>query len=268
MLRKLSLIAAAGAGLVLAVTFGQPDGNAHPYVGTLLFRTPTGLFSCSGTLLSPTIVLTAGHCTESGGVVNLRTWVKFTPAITFPGIGGYPSTEAYLDDPANGWISGQAIPHPRFDDYAQFPLTFDVGVVRLSRPVTASTYGELPTEGFLESFLNKRSQSQNRFTVVGYGLQGLIRPFASDKWDRYRGETRLIELKSFTNGGQSAKFTNNPGNVSGGSCFGDSGGPVFYGNSNVVVAVVSFGNTPCIGVDYQFRVDTRVALDFLAPYLP
>ena len=68
------------------------------------------------------------------------------------------------------------------------------------------------------------------------------------------------------NGGQSAKFSNSPG-TGGGTCYGDSGGPVFYGETNVVVAVVSFGYTPCIGADYQFRTDTGVAQDFLAPYL-
>jgi len=79
-----------------------------------------------------------------------------------------------------------------------------------------------------------------------------------------------IEVNSTSNGDQqSAKFTNNPGggNGSGGTCFGDSGGPLFHGDSNVVGAVVSWGITPCIGVDYQFRVDTPTALDFLSQFL-
>ena len=79
---------------------------------------------------------------------------------------------------------------------------------------------------------------------------------------------RLIELKSTTNGpGSSAKFTNNPGGGGGGTCFGDSGGPVFYQDTPIIGAIVSFGNTPCIGVDYQFRIDTDIALDFIRPYL-
>ena len=59
----------------LPITNGQPDDGEHPFVGTILFRQPEGLFSCSGTLLSSTVMLSAGHCTESGGVTNLASWV-------------------------------------------------------------------------------------------------------------------------------------------------------------------------------------------------
>jgi secreted trypsin-like serine protease len=77
---------------------------------------------------------------------------------------------------------------------------------------------------------------------------------------------RLIEINSYFNGpGSSAKFTNNPGrgNGKGGTCFGDSGGPIFYQNTPIIGAIVSFGITPCIGVDYQYRIDTPTALDFI-----
>lgn len=257
-------VAVAGAGVLLrAVTFGEPDGTRHPYVGTIIFQTASGYFSCSGTLLSSTVFLTAGHCTEDAGVPNLKTWFKADPKISFPGRSDYPSLGAFLDDPKNGWISGTAIPHPQFDDFGQFPQTFDIGVVILSTAVPQSTYGALPPENFLRGIRNAK---ENRFTVVGYGMQGFIKPFDEDIYERYQGQVRLLELNSTFDGGQSAKFSNNPG-TGGGSCFGDSGGPVFYGTSNMVVSVVSWGITPCIGVDYQFRVDTAVALDFVRQYL-
>ncbi len=84
--------------------------------------------------------------------------------------------------------------------------------------------------------------------------------------ERYQGQVRLLELNSRSNAAMSARFSNNPG-TGGGSCFGDSGGPVFYGNTNMVVALVAWGITPCIGVDYQFRTDTALALDFVRGYL-
>jgi hypothetical protein len=248
---------------VRAVTFGEPDGNRHPFVGTLIFATPSGYYSCSGTLLSPTVLLTAGHCTEEAGVPNLRTWVTFAPAISFAGRESYPSLAAFLDDPANGWIGGAAIAHPQYDDFARFPATYDVGVVLLEREVALGRYAALPSAGYLEAI----RPASNRFTVVGYGMQGLIRPFLEDNYARYQGQVRLVELKSTFNAGMSAKFTNNPG-VGGGSCFGDSGGPIFHAGTNIVVAVVSWGITPCIGVGYDFRVDTPLALDFIQPYLP
>src|SRR5687767_255451 len=77
-----ALLATVISGAVLrAVTFGQPDGTRHPHVGAIIFQTPSGYFSCSATLMSPNVLLTAGHCTEEGGVRNLQTWAKFTPAI-------------------------------------------------------------------------------------------------------------------------------------------------------------------------------------------
>ena len=137
-----------------------------------------------------------------------------------------------------------------------------VGVVLLRQRVSMDTYGALPPTNFLAGI----TSAENRFTVVGYGMQGLIKPFLEDRFERFQGQVKLLELKSTTNGGQSAKFTNNPG-TGGGTCFGDSGGPVFYDSSNMVVAVVSFGITPCIGVDYQFRVDKPIALSFLRQYI-
>ena len=245
-----------------AVTFGSPDGQAHPYVGTILFQTPGGIYSCTATLLSPTVLLTAGHCASEGGVANQRTWFKSDPAISFPGRANYPSLAAYLDDPKNGWVSGDAIAHPQYADFAQFPSTYDIGVVLLKKAVSRPAYGALPPAGFLESVKPR----DNQFTVVGYGMQGYIKPFYEDTYARYQGSVRLVELNSTWNAGLSAKYSNSPG-TGGGSCYGDSGGPVFYGNTNMVVSVVSWGKTPCIGVDYQFRVDTPVALDFVRQYL-
>ena len=262
--KMLAALALSAAALpAMAVTFGQPDGNAHPFVGTILFERADGYYSCTGTMMSPTVMMTAGHCTEEGGVVNLRTWVKFTPDISVhSGCSTRKCLDKFLDDPRNGWVKGTAIPHPQYNDFAEFPENYDVGVVKLATPVSFSTYGELPSLGFLETI---KSAAENTFTVVGYGLQGYIPSFYSDDWTRYVGTVRLLELNSTWNGGTTAKYTNNPG-TGGGTCFGDSGGPIFYANTNVVVSVVSWGQTPCIGVDFNFRTDTPTAQNFLDAY--
>jgi hypothetical protein len=251
------------------ITFGEPDGNAHPHVGTLLFRQvgATGLFSCTATLLSPTVLLTAGHCSgtlDANGTLtgNTVTYVRFTEN-ALADRAAYPNTQAWLDAE---WIKAeQAIPHPQFSDFSEFPNTYDVGVVILSEAdaVELPLYGALPELGLLESL-----SGQNKlFTAVGYGLQGLIKPFESDIFARYVGTTRLVEVKSTRNGdSHSAKFTNNPG-LGGGTCNGDSGGPIFLGTTNIIGAVTSFGFTPCIGNDFNFRVDTEIAQDFITPYL-
>ena len=271
-MRKFVLAGLASIGLLAsvpaaAITFGTPDGNKHPHVGTLLFKTASGYYSCTGTLLSPTVMLTAGHCTEEAGVPNLKTWVSFAPQINVrTGCGTAKDVEKcidqWFDKPSNGWIKATATPHPAYDDFAQWPATFDIGVLELATAVNLPVYGTLPPLGFLETVKAK----SDSFTVVGYGQQGEIKPFFSNIWERYAGTVKLVELNSTYNGGMSAKFSNNAG-TGGGTCFGDSGGPVFYGNTNIVVSVVSWGLTPCIGVSYEFRTDIPLAQDFLADYL-
>jgi hypothetical protein len=259
------LATAATAG---AITFGEPDPDGHPYVGTLLFEQSSGFYSCTGTLLSPTIMLTAGHCTAENGVSNLNTWVSFEPEIVLPPHDSIADLIPYLD---SNWIQAAAYPHPQYDDYSQFPNTYDVGVVILEMPVELDQYGTLPPLGLLDTLMKGQNRKDREFTAVGYGMQGFIPSFYMDNWARYKGTVSLVEVKSRFNGdNQSAKFTNNPGtgNGAGGTCFGDSGGPLFHGGSNVVGAIVSWGITPCIGVDYQFRVDTAVAQDFVGGFLP
>jgi len=249
----------------LAVTWGVPDNGEHPYVGTLLFRQGGGWYSCSGTLLDATTVLTAGHCVQGGGVVNDETYFLNEEDVLSTRL----PDEPLADWAARAWIKASVVyPHPQYDDYAQFPSTYDVGIVKLSSPITLTVYGQLPPANFLETL--KGQDRKGTFTVVGYGMQGVLNPFYSDLWMRYKGTVSLVEINSNFNAGMSAKFTNNPGKGggSGGSCFGDSGGPVFWGSGPMVVAVVSWGITPCIGVDYQFRVDTPLALDFIDDYYP
>lgn len=252
----------------LDVTFGQPDGTQHPWVVTLLFQQQSGLYSCSGTLLSEYVVLTAGHCTEENGVANLATWVRNDPVIDpVAEIPTYGGLVPWLDAL---WVTGTAVPHPEYSDFAEFPATYDVGLVLLDEPISVSAHGVLPEIGLLDELMKGNGAKQRRFTAVGYGLQGLIPPFEQTDWERYVGESTLINVNSaYAGDDQSAGFTNNPGkgDGSGGTCFGDSGGPLFWKDTNVIGAVVSFGFTPCIGIDYQFRMDTAIAQDFVEPYL-
>ena len=255
-------------GLDPQVTFGVPDGNDHPYVGTLLFvQNGEGYYSCTGTLLSATVMLTAGHCVEEAGNVNDVTYVRFTEN-ALADRGDYTSTQAWLD--AEWILAEKVIPHPKYNDFAEFPNTFDVGLVILSEPVKLGTYGALPEIGLLERLSSGKSRKDRLFTAVGYGLQGYINPFYSDEYARYKTTTSLIEVKSTYSGvNQSAKFSNNPGkgDGTGGTCYGDSGGPIFHGSTNVIGAITSYGFTPCIGVDFNFRIDTAIAQDFITYYL-
>jgi hypothetical protein len=251
------------------VTFGEPDGEDHPNVGLLYFQVADGdVYRCSGTLIAPKVLLTAAHCTADGGVHTQASWVTFAPEVHIDdwalGLSG-PEFADYLNS-RDDFVTGEGVPHPGYDDFASWPDTFDIGVVLLDRSVPEVVPAGLPELGLLESL---PADQRDGFTVVGYGLQGVLTPFYSGERTRYRGDVSLVQTHGTWNGdGHSATFTNNPGkgNGSGGSCFGDSGGPVFRGDE--VVAVVSWGVSPCIGVDYQFRTDTVLAQDFLAEHLP
>ncbi len=244
-----------------AVQFGEPDGNAHPHVGLLVFDVGgRPAWRCSGTLLSPTVMLTAGHCTygTSGG----RVWFDADVGAGRPG-NGYPFS-------GGTGIEFKAIyTHPNFNPAAFY--LFDAGIVILKKPVNGVPYATLANIGLLDSIATSRGQLNQNFTVVGYGLQS-VKPELQSALVRYRGVVQLISVNGTAGvpAGTSASFTNNPGEGTGpgGTCFGDSGGPIFYGTSNVIAAVTSFGlNANCAGTGGGYRVDTADDQAFIGQFL-
>jgi secreted trypsin-like serine protease len=246
---------------VAAVQFGELDGDDHPHVGLLVFDVGgSPAWRCSGTLLSPTVMLTAGHCTfgTSGG----RVWFE-------PDVGAGRPDNGY---PFGGGTSIEFVEiytHPDYIDAAFY--LYDVGVVILSEPVYLNTYGTLADIGLLDRLAVRRGQQDQSFTVVGYGLQSVVPSLQADLV-RYQGSVQLIDVRGTAGipAGTSASFTNNPGkgNGSGGTCFGDSGGPIFYGDSNIIAAVTSYGlNANCAGTGGGYRVDTVDDQAFINQFL-
>ncbi len=242
-----------------AITWGEPDGNNHPYVGfAVFFDFDDGSFwSCSGTLLSPTVFLTAGHCAYGADLAG----VSFEPVVN-------QFTPLHF---------GQPIAHPGFD-WAGFPNTNDIGIVFLYYdPVPVEEvdeYGALPELGVLDSLSTRRGRQDRLFTVVGYGLQSVVPdvvpPDYVDELTRYEATSMFINLRNALTDGYNLQTSNNAGRGQGrgGSCLGDSGGPILLDDTNVVVAVVSFGLNPnCVGTDFNYRTDISSSLDFINPYL-
>lgn len=236
------LVAVVGAFPAHAVTYGTLDGKTHPYVGLVrLFDGAGNAWRCSGTLLSSTVVLTAGHCTK--GATSARVWF-----------------DAAIPDLGSGGTAGTPYTHPQFTTVS-FTAP-DIGVVVLSKPVKMSKYGALPTAGLVATI----GSGSTLHTVVGYGLQE-VKPNYTSQLARYRGTVKIQGV-----GGQLGDYvqisSNSTALWSGGTCAGDSGGPLFRGNTNVVLAITSGGaNVNCKGASYDYRVDVAAARTFLSAFL-
>lgn len=242
-------------GAASAVTDGELDGDGHPYVGLMVAHDADGnpLWRCSGTLLSPTLFLTAGHCTEAPAA-SAEIWFDSDVESGIPD-NGYPF---------EGDVSGTTYTHPQYNPNAFY--LYDLGVVVLDEPYVLDEYGALPELNELDQYSTKRGQNKVTFTAVGYGLQESFPDAAS--WKENNQRVRMVAYPKLNqiNGGivgdYSLLLSNNA--HTGGTCFGDSGGPNFIGDSNVVAGVTSFGlNGNCAGTGGVYRVDRADDLDWL-----
>jgi hypothetical protein len=239
-----------------AITHGTLDGNAHPAVILIVMDVGgSPAFRCSGTLIAPKVVVTAGHCAgEPGEFSGMRV---FTESDVENGNNNYPFAGPNTIE-ATEWHS-----HPLFTEAAFF--LHDVGVVLLSKPVklAAGQYGALPSVNQLDAL---HPGSATTFTAVGYGLQRINPAKVEEERIRMFAEPHLIQINTPSVGDFSMLLSNNAS--TGGTCFGDSGGPNYLGGSNVIAAVTSFGrNNNCAGTGGVFRLDRQNVLDFVRQFL-
>ena len=249
-----TLLLSPGA-VCMAVTDGELDGGGHPYVGLMVAQDAAGnpLWRCSGTLIAPKLFLTAGHCTESPAA-HVEIWLDADVE------SGIPDN----DYPFDGDVGGTPYTHPQYDPDAFF--RYDLGVVVLDEPMEMDEYGALPELDQLDALKTMRGKQDVTFTAVGYGLQMSFPDAASWKEDNARvrmvAHPHLIQINTGYTGDGSLILSNNAN--TGGTCFGDSGGPNFIGTSNVVGGVTSFGlNGACGGTGGVYRVDRADDLDWL-----
>jgi len=238
----------------MAIRYGEPDDGRHPYVGLMVAYDEEGtpLWRCSGTLIAPQLFLTAGHCTEDPAD-HVEIW--FDEDLTDAELHNYP---------IEGDVGGTPYTHPEYDPNAFY--THDLGVVVLEEPVFMDEYGQLPEEGQYDYLATQRGRVKGTFTTVGYGLQNANKNHLSAERLRLLAHPQLIIMNSPTPfvGDFAILMTNNA--HTGGTCFGDSGGPLFFGGdeSNLLVGVTSYGlNSQCAGTGGVYRIDRADDLDWL-----
>lgn len=248
------------ASPIFAITDGDLDGDQHPAVVLIVMDGFYGPASrCSGTLISPTYVLTAGHCTGAPGqFTRMRV---FTESDVQNGNNNYPFA---------GLNSVEAVSWASHPDYPNEPFYFnDVGVIELAEPVLLpnNQYALLPTADMLDRFARRRGLQDVSFTAVGYGLQAINPVYSESERIRMIANPHLVQINvPGMVGDFSLLLSNN--HSTGGTCFGDSGGPNFIGNSLVIGGITSFGlNGTCSGGGGVFRVDRKNVLDFINDFI-
>src|SRR3954447_6359159 len=247
-MRRLIILAAAAAALVFAapagaITNGTADSNRHPNVGGLVAATQysdgTWIY-CSGTLISPTVFLTAAHCGEGE---SDRVRVTFDTAYQ---AGDKVYTGTFHADPA--YNQSQSDPH-------------DIAVVVLDKAVNGTSPAKLPAAGSLSGL----SGSQ-QFTSVGYGAYEVTNGPGGHQY--LYDDVRMVATGTLNSVNKAwLRISMNRSTGNGGTCYGDSGGPNFLGGSNIIAAITITGDSVCRSTNVDYRLDTASARAFLSQYV-
>lgn len=249
-----------GAGsLAGAITFGEPDGERHPNVGSVI-GTIEGVGSfqwCTGTLISDTVFLTAAHC--FAGFDGVDFTVSFDDELDADSDGGVDG-DVYR-------IEGEATPHPLYASGGANDL-YDIAVFEIDAddvPVGIDP-APLPTANLLAG----KGLKKATFTTVGYGTERDTKNGGVNSL-LLGGERRLAEQTINSVNKAWVTFSMNPSTGNGGTCYGDSGGPHFLGDKDdddkMIVSITVTGDRYCRSTDKTYRLDTPNARAFLDEFV-
>lgn len=261
------LVAAACLFLVprpsKAITYGFVDSNnTYSNTGAFIVKTTSGqIFPiCSGTLITPTVFLTAGHCTSF-----------FTASLAPEGDTAFVSLDGSI--PFGNLTSNKTkliavsyvVTNPNFNQSQSD--SGDIGVLILGSQVRSATPANLPQCGLLDQLHAQNGLKEAVFTPVGYGLQNRVVGGGVPFFQDVNPIPRMFAFSSFNslNGGY-LRLSQNPSTGNGGTCFGDSGGPNFFtvNGQQIIAAITITGDSVCRSTNVDYRLDTASAQGFFA----
>jgi len=249
----------------------------HPYVGLVAFYDQDNVFlhRCTGTLLSSQVFLTAGHCVaadDAGNVAPLaRIWFEQDAGADYDPVTGTPATSGY---PVTGGVTSTKLFNYGFTDLTGGAESHDVGLIVLKAGAVESVYPEIDSYGTLAEVGAANDVGTGIdavVTVSGYGvsrINGKNGNHTVSYRERLMGHTFIINNHNKYTAGYNLQLASNFGGGRVGTCFGDSGGPVFAGDTNSILGVNSFvKNWSCGGQGFPYRVDTSAVQSWMQSVL-
>jgi Trypsin len=251
-----------------AITYGFVDtNNTYSNTGAFIVKSPsTGqIFPiCSGTLIASTVFLTASHCTAyftyDLAPRGYTAFVSFDPSIPF---GDLTSRRTNLI------AVTQVVTNPNYN-----PSQSDSGDIavlllpeRETRGITPAT---LPKAGLLDELAVQDGLHDAVFTNVGYGVQNRVVGGGVPYFQDRNPIPRMFSFSSFDAlNSHYLRLSQNPATGDGGTCFGDSGGPIFFvmDEIQILVAITITGDAVCRATNVTYRLDTTSAREFLGSFV-
>ena len=250
-----------------AITYGFVDStNAFSNTGAFIVVAPDGrLFPiCSGTLISPTVFLTASHCTiffeQELRPAGYIAGVSFDAIIPF----GELTSRSTKVIAATSVVTNPLYNQSKSD-------SGDIAVMLLpARQTRGITPATLPPAGLLDRLSAQNGLKTAVFTPVGYGVQNRVNGGGPPFFQDLNPVPRMYAFSAFNslNGGY-LRLSQNASTGNGGTCFGDSGGPNFLNvdGRRLLVAITITGDSVCRSTNVDYRLDIASARAFLAPYV-